>query len=67
MWRHQVPWAFYRGRGELSDHVLASHRLVNPDNVPAVEIIAASPSRLCPTTRHHRADRPRRVKAVFHI
>ena len=33
----------YRGRGELIDHVLASHRLVNPDNVPAVEIVAATP------------------------
>jgi endonuclease/exonuclease/phosphatase family metal-dependent hydrolase len=33
----------YRGRGELIDHVLASHRLVNPDNIPAVEIVAATP------------------------
>jgi hypothetical protein len=33
----------YRGRGELIDHVFASHRLVNPDNIPAVEIVAASP------------------------
>jgi endonuclease/exonuclease/phosphatase family metal-dependent hydrolase len=33
----------YRGRGELIDHVLASHRLVNPDNIPGVEIVAASP------------------------
>ena len=24
----------YRGRGELIDHVFASHRLVNPDNLP---------------------------------
>jgi hypothetical protein len=32
----------YRGRGELIDHVFASHRLVNPDNIPAVEIVAAS-------------------------
>jgi hypothetical protein len=24
-------------------HVLASHRLVNPDNIPAVEIVAATP------------------------
>jgi hypothetical protein len=31
------------GRGELIDHVFASHRLVNPDNIPAVEIVAASP------------------------
>ena len=33
----------YRGRGELIDHIFASHRLVNPDNVPAVEIVAATP------------------------
>jgi endonuclease/exonuclease/phosphatase family metal-dependent hydrolase len=33
----------YRGRGELIDHVFASHRLVNPDNIPAVQIVAASP------------------------
>jgi predicted extracellular nuclease len=33
----------YRGRGELIDHVFASHRLVNPDNIPAVEIVAATP------------------------
>jgi transposase len=33
----------YRGRGELIDHVFASHRLVNPDNIPAVGIVAASP------------------------
>ena len=33
----------YRGRGELIDHMFASHRLVNPDNIPAVEIVAASP------------------------
>jgi endonuclease/exonuclease/phosphatase family metal-dependent hydrolase len=26
----------YRGRPELVDHILATHRLVNPDNVPAV-------------------------------
>lgn len=32
----------YRGRGELIDHIFASHRLVNPDNLPAVEIVAAS-------------------------
>ena len=30
-------------RGELIDHVFASHRLVNPDNIPAVQIVAASP------------------------
>jgi endonuclease/exonuclease/phosphatase family metal-dependent hydrolase len=33
----------YRGRGELIDHVFASHRLVDPDNIPAVAIVAASP------------------------
>jgi predicted extracellular nuclease len=33
----------YKGRGELIDHMFASHRLVNPDNIPAVEILAASP------------------------
>jgi hypothetical protein len=33
----------YRGRGELIDHIFSSHRLVNPDNIPAVEIVAASP------------------------
>jgi endonuclease/exonuclease/phosphatase family metal-dependent hydrolase len=33
----------YRGRGELIDHIFASHRLVNPDHLPAVEIVAASP------------------------
>jgi hypothetical protein len=29
--------------GELIDHIFASHRLVNPDNIPAVQIVAASP------------------------
>jgi hypothetical protein len=33
----------YRGRGELIDHIFASHRLVNPDNLPTVEVIAATP------------------------
>jgi endonuclease/exonuclease/phosphatase family metal-dependent hydrolase len=33
----------YRGRGELIDHVFASHRLINPNNIPAVEIVAATP------------------------
>ena len=33
----------YRGRGELIDHVFASHRLVNPTNLPQIEIIAATP------------------------
>ena len=33
----------YRGRGELIDHIFASHRLVNPDNLPMVEVIAATP------------------------
>ena len=31
-----------RGRGELIDHVVASHTLVNPDNIPTVEIVAAT-------------------------
>lgn len=31
----------YRGREELIDHIFASHRLINPDNIPAVEIVAA--------------------------
>jgi hypothetical protein len=33
----------YRGRGELIDHIFASHRLVNPANIPNVEIVAATP------------------------
>jgi endonuclease/exonuclease/phosphatase family metal-dependent hydrolase len=33
----------YRGRGELIDHIFATHRVVNPDNIPAVEIVAATP------------------------
>jgi endonuclease/exonuclease/phosphatase family metal-dependent hydrolase len=33
----------YRGRGELIDHIFGSHRLANPDHIPAVEIVAASP------------------------
>jgi endonuclease/exonuclease/phosphatase family metal-dependent hydrolase len=33
----------YRGRGELIDHIFASHRLVNPDNIAAVQIVAAGP------------------------
>jgi Endonuclease/Exonuclease/phosphatase family len=33
----------YRGRGELIDHMFASHRLVNPDNLPMVEVVAATP------------------------
>jgi hypothetical protein len=33
----------YRGRGELIDHIFASHRLVNPANLPRVEIVAATP------------------------
>jgi hypothetical protein len=32
----------YRGRGELIDHIFASHRLVNPANLPTVEIVAAA-------------------------
>lgn len=33
----------YRGRGELIDHVFASQTLVNPDNIPTVEVVAATP------------------------
>lgn len=33
----------YRGRGELIDHVFGSHTLVNPDNIPTVELVAATP------------------------
>jgi hypothetical protein len=33
----------YRGRGELIDHIYASQRLVNPANLPTIEIIAAAP------------------------
>lgn len=33
----------YRGRGELIDHVFASRTLVNPDNLPTVEVVAATP------------------------
>ena len=33
----------FAGRGELIDHIFASHRLVNPGNLPRVEIVAASP------------------------
>ena len=32
----------YRGHGELIDHILASHRLVNPTNLPAVRIAATA-------------------------
>lgn len=31
----------YRGRGELIDHIFASHRLVNPNNEPFVRIFMA--------------------------
>jgi hypothetical protein len=27
----------------MIDHIFASHRLVTPDNIPAVEIVAAAP------------------------
>ncbi|MGH9228022.1 MAG: hypothetical protein ACRD07_04680 [Acidimicrobiales bacterium] len=33
----------YRGRGELIDHVFGSHRLVNPNTIPAGEIVAGAP------------------------
>jgi endonuclease/exonuclease/phosphatase family metal-dependent hydrolase len=29
----------FKGRGELIDHIFASHRLVNPDNLPTVQTI----------------------------
>jgi endonuclease/exonuclease/phosphatase family metal-dependent hydrolase len=29
----------YRGHGEMIDHIFASHRLVNPGNVPAVSVL----------------------------
>jgi endonuclease/exonuclease/phosphatase family metal-dependent hydrolase len=32
----------YRGRSELIDHIFATQRLVNPDRLPTVEIVAAS-------------------------
>ena len=31
----------YKGRLELVDHILASHRLVNPDNLPAVGTVCS--------------------------
>ena len=33
----------YRGRGELIDHIFASHRLVNPTNLPVVDTVAVTP------------------------
>ena len=50
-------WAtrVYRGRGELIDHVFASHRLVNPDNIPAIEIVVATP---LPSMDDDRSPRP---------
>jgi len=29
----------FKGRAELIDHIFASHRLVNPANLPAVETV----------------------------
>jgi hypothetical protein len=29
----------FKGRGELIDHLFATHRLVNPNNLPAVQTI----------------------------
>jgi endonuclease/exonuclease/phosphatase family metal-dependent hydrolase len=34
----------FKGRGELIDHILASHRLVNPDNLPQAKTVMATPS-----------------------
>jgi endonuclease/exonuclease/phosphatase family metal-dependent hydrolase len=32
----------YRGRGELIDHVFASHRLVNPANLPRIAVVGTA-------------------------
>jgi endonuclease/exonuclease/phosphatase family metal-dependent hydrolase len=34
----------FKGRGELIDHIFASHRLVNPDRLPAVQTIRSQAS-----------------------
>jgi hypothetical protein len=61
----------YRGRGELIDHIFASHRLVNPANLPRVEIVAATPlpsmtdtpSRTCRRTTPPSSPRSRSERA----
>lgn len=46
----------FRGRGELIDHIFATRRLVNPTNIPAVAIVAATP---CPQwTKTQTPDHP---------
>jgi endonuclease/exonuclease/phosphatase family metal-dependent hydrolase len=45
----------YQRRGELIDHIFASHRLVNPADIPAVEIVAATP---LPSVDDHPDPRP---------
>jgi endonuclease/exonuclease/phosphatase family metal-dependent hydrolase len=32
----------FKGRGELIDHIFASHRLVNPENIPEVRTVVSS-------------------------
>jgi len=32
----------FKGRGELIDHIFASHRLVNPDNIPEARTVLAT-------------------------
>lgn len=32
----------FKGRGELIDHIFASHRLVNPENIPEVRTVLAT-------------------------
>jgi endonuclease/exonuclease/phosphatase family metal-dependent hydrolase len=34
----------FKGRGELIDHIFASHRLVNPNNMPTAWTVAATPA-----------------------
>ncbi|MFO8238323.1 MAG: endonuclease/exonuclease/phosphatase family protein [Prochlorococcaceae cyanobacterium] len=34
----------FEGRGELIDHIFASHRLVNPNNIPKAWTVAATPA-----------------------
>ena len=51
----------YRGRGELIDHIFASHRLVNPTNLPTVDTVAVTPlPSMTDTPSRAPAVRPRR-------
>jgi hypothetical protein len=34
----------FKGRGELIDQIFASHRLVNPNNIPRAWTVAATPA-----------------------